>query len=269
LIGKPLKNWNINFRRGALTGLNEVFIITKEKKEELIKSDNKSEELLKPLLRGRDVRKYSCNYAELHLITTFPTYNLDINNFIAIKKYLENFLPKLNQTGESFINHLGIKDTTRKKTNNKWFETQDSTSYANEFDKPKIIFSEIVSEPQFYYDEENFYPEATVFFISGKNLKFLTALLNSKAVTFLFKTFYMGGELVGKIRYKKSFLENVPLPIPTIKQEEQIEKIVYQILQLKKDNPSADTSALEREIDLMVYELYGLSEEEIGIVEGS
>jgi hypothetical protein len=269
LIGKPLKNWNINFRRGALTGLNEVFIITKEKKEELIKSDNKSEELLKPLLRGRDVRKYSCNYAELHLITTFPTYNLDINNFIAIKKYLENFLPKLNQTGESFINHLGIKDTTRKKTNNKWFETQDSTSYANEFDKPKIIFSEIVSEPQFYYDEENFYPEATVFFISGKNLKFLTALLNSKAVTFLFKTFYMGGELVGKIRYKKSFLENVPLPIPTIKQEEQIEKIVDQILHLKKDNPSADTSALEREIDLMVYELYGLSEEEIGIVEGS
>jgi hypothetical protein len=268
LIGKPLKNWNINFRRGALTGLNEVFIIGKQKKEELIKNDIKSNELLKPLLRGRDVRKYSCNYADLYLITTFPTYNLEIDNFRGIKEYLENYVPKLNQTGESFINQLGIKDSTRKKTNNKWFETQDTTSYAIEFIKPKIIFSEIVSEPQFYYDEENYYPEATVFFISGENLKYLTALLNSKAVTFLFKTFYMGGELVGKIRYKKAFLENVPLPIPTLKNEMHIVKLVDQILSIKKQNPQADTTALETEIDQLVYKLYDLTEEEIKIIEG-
>jgi hypothetical protein len=194
---------------------------------------------------------------------------LEIENFKGIKEYLEKFLPKLKQTGESFINQFGIKDITRKKTNNKWFETQDSTSYAIEFIKPKIIFSEIVSEPQFYYDEEEYFPEATVFFISGENLKYLTALLNSKTVTFLFKTFYMGGELVGKIRYKKAFLENVPLPIPTIKQERQIENLVDQIIQIKNKDLSADTTDLENQIDQLVYQLYDLTEEEIKIIENA
>ncbi|RLD83116.1 MAG: class I SAM-dependent DNA methyltransferase, partial [Bacteroidetes bacterium] len=142
-------------------------------------------------------------------------------------------------------------------------------AYLDEFEKPKIIFSEIVSEPQFYYDEENYYPEATVFFISGEKLKYLTALLNSKAVTFLFKSFYMGGELVGKIRYKKAFLENVPIPYPTDEQEQPFIEKVNQILALKKADPKANTSQLENEIDQMVYALYGLTDEEIGIIEDS
>ena len=79
----------------------------------------------------------------------------------------------------------------------------------------------------------------------------------------------MGGELVGKIRYKKVFLENVPIVVPDTSLETKFEDKVDQILTLKKDNPVADTSALEREIDFMVYALYGLSEEEIEIVEES
>ncbi|HEY9703760.1 MAG TPA: TaqI-like C-terminal specificity domain-containing protein, partial [Allocoleopsis sp.] len=141
-------------------------------------------------------------------------------------------------------------------------------AYLEKFTEPKIIFSEIVSEPQFYYDEDGYYPEATVFFISGNNLKYLTGLLNSNPVTFFFKTFYMGGELVGKIRYKKAFLEQVPLPIPTSIIENKISNLVTDILSLKKSNPQTDTSELEREIDVLVYELYGLTEEEITIIEG-
>tara|TARA_B110000459_G_C16165948_1_gene297228 strand:+ start:44 stop:424 length:381 start_codon:yes stop_codon:yes gene_type:complete len=126
-----------------------------------------------------------------------------------------------------------------------------------------------VSEPQFYYDKENFFPEASTFFISGEKLKYLTALLNSRAVTFLFKNFYMGGELVGKIRYKKAFLENVPIPEPNIEQEKEINLLVEKILYIKKENSVADITVLEQEIDQMVYKLYALTEEEIKIVENS
>src|SRR5690606_32991377 len=98
-----------------------------------------------------------------------------------------------------------------------WLELDNNPSldYFNLFEQPKIVFSEIVSEPQFCLDTNKFYPEATTFFIYGENLKWLTALLNSEPITVLFRIFYAGGELVGKYRYKKAFLENLPIPEPT------------------------------------------------------
>ena len=266
---RKLSEWDINIFRGFLTGLNNAFIITKYVADELINDDPKNEDLIKPILRGRDTRKYYYNDPQLYVIGTFTSLNLDIDDYPSLKNHLSKYLPKLKQTGEVFVNEKGVKEKTRKKTFNKWFETQDSISYYEEFVKPKIIFSEIVSEPQFYYDEDGFYPEATVFFVSGSNLKYLTALLNSKATTFLFKSFYMGGELVGKIRYKKAFLEQVPIPIPDYNMERQIDELVDEILAIKKQSPTADTTTLESQIDQLVYELYGLTEEEIEIVEGS
>jgi hypothetical protein len=171
----------------------------------------------------------------------------------------------------AIANHLHSyksKAIKREDKGDYWWELR-ACAYLQEFEKPKIIFSEIVSEPQFYYDEKGYYPEATVFFISGNHLKYLTALLNSKAVTFFFKNFYMGGELVGKIRYKKAFLENVPIPKPSIKEEANIEILVDQILALKKANPQADTSQLEEEIDELVYQLYDLTSEEVAVVKAS
>jgi adenine-specific DNA-methyltransferase len=266
-IGKRLKNWNIQFNRGALTGYNEAFIIDQETREKLIKQDRNASKIIKPLLRGRDTRRFYSIFAHLYIITSFPSLKINIEDFPSVKKHLEKFLPKLNQTGEKFVDQNGNNSSCRKKTNNKWFETQDSTSYYKEFLKPKIIFSEIVSQPQFYYDIEGYYPEATVFFITGDHLKYLTALLNSKCLTFLFKEFYMGGELVGKIRYKKAFLEQVPIPVPNPKQEAQIDIIVDQILKVYEQSTSTDTTVLENQIDQLVYKLYDLTEEEIKIVE--
>jgi hypothetical protein len=145
-----------------------------------------------------------------------------------------------------------------------WWELR-ACSYIEAFEKPKIIFSEIVSNPQFYYDEQGYYPEATVFFISGNHLKYLTALLNSKAVTYFFKSFYMGGELVGKIRYKKVFLEQTPIPIPNEKQEKQMNDLVDKIILQKQQGK--DSKENEKKIDELVYKLYDLTEEEIKIVE--
>ena len=266
---KRLKDFEININFGIKTGFNEAFIIDNAKYKELIQKDPKNSELLKPILRGRDTRRYYYKKSNLFVISTFPALNISIDNYPFIKEYLSNYLPKLNQTGEFFKNKEGVNEKTRKKTPNKWFEVQDSVAFYKDFIKPKIVFSEIVSEPQFFYDEENYYPEATVFFISGEKLKYLTALLNSKFVTFLFKNFYMGGDLVGKIRYKKVFLEQVPIPYPEKNDENEIEEKVDKILSIKKENPNTDISILEKEIDQMVYQLYGLTQEEIAIVENS
>ncbi len=257
-IGKQLLQWDISINFGIKTGYNEAFIIDEKTKNELLKADPKNAEIIKPILRGRDTRRYYCNYANLWLINSHNGYQnrsrIDIiNDYPNLYKYLLKYENKARKRADQGDHWTNLRNC----------------AYLDKFTQPKIIFSEIVSTPQFYYDEEGYYPEATVFFISGKHLKYLTALLNSKAVTFFFKTFYMGGELVGKIRYKKAFLEKVPFPIPLNKIENIIENLVNEILKMKQNNPNIDISKLEKEIDLLVYELYELTEDEIKIVEGN
>ncbi|MGB1206838.1 MAG: DUF7149 domain-containing protein [Chitinophagales bacterium] len=255
-LGKALKVWDIQINFGIKTGYNKAFIIDETTKNELILADKKNDELIKPILRGRDTRRYYCNFADLYLINTHNGYNnqtaIDVvNDYPSMHNYLLQF------------------ETAAKKRFDKgkhWTNLRNC-AYLDKFSSPKIIFSEIVSEAQFYYDEKGYFPEATVFFISGKHLKYLTALLNSKVVTFLFKNFYMGGELVGKIRYKKAFLEKVPLPIPTEEDEQKIVLLVDKIIAEKTQNSEADILQIEAEIDAFVYQLYDLTAAEIAIVE--
>ena len=130
-IGVPLKDWDISINYGIKTGLNEAFIISGEKRKELIEQDPKSEEIIRPLLRGRDIKRYSREFADLHLITTFPSLKIDIEKYPAVKQHLMSFgYNRLRQTGD-----IGA----RKKTNNQWFETQDSISYWEDFSRQKIV----------------------------------------------------------------------------------------------------------------------------------
>ena len=255
-IGKKLVDWKVSINFGIKTGYNEAFIIDSETREELINKDSKNETIIKPILRGRDTRKYFCNYADLYLINTHNGHgNVEridvVNDFSTIYEYLKPYEKKAKKRFDKGVHWTNLRNC----------------AYLDKFETPKIIFSEIVSEPQFYYDEKGYYPEATTFLITGEKLKYLTALLNSKAVTFLFKSFYMGGELVGKIRYKKAFLEQVPLPYPTKKEESEIENLVNQILEHKKENQNTDTTELENKIDVLVYKLYNFSYEEVLIID--
>lgn len=278
-IGKPLKDWNIKINFGIKTGLNEAFIINKELKDKIVKEGFENSKFIKPILRGRDTRKYFAEFKNLWLINIPKGYSIKTNNGetnIVMEPSPRYGNMEHNDAWDSFKhNHFAIaehllkyklKAEKREDQGDFWWELR-ACAYLKEFEKPKIIFSEIVSEPQFYYDEQKYYPEATVFFISGENLKYLTALLNSKAVTFLFKTFYMGGELVGKIRYKKSFLENVPIPVPSLMQENEITALVNEIIDNKEKNKQI--LKLEKQIDQLVYKLYELTEDEIRIVEES
>jgi len=259
-VGVPLKEWNISINYGIKTGLNDAFIIDDKKKTELIAKDPKSAEIIKPILRGRDIKRYRADFADLWMIATFPALQIKIDSYPAIRDYLKSFGKQLEQTG---------KPGCRKKTSNKWFEVQDTIAYHSEFKKEKIVYAEIVYDSAFYYDTKGYYPEATSFLITGERLKYLTALLNSKLLTYAFRTFYAGGDLRGNtFRYKKVFLENLPIPKIDPAAQQPFEILVDQILVAKKKDPNADTSALEKQIDEMVYALYGLTPEEIAIVEG-
>ena len=211
--GTPLKDWDITINYGIKTGCNEAFIISGEKRKELIAEDPKSDEIIRPILRGRDIKRYGYEFADLWLIATFPSKHYNIDNYPAVKKWLKSFGKKLEQTGEEYIDEFGKKQKCRKKTNNKWFETQDSIAYWNDFSKQKIMYSEIVRAPQFYLDNDGvFYPEATSFIMTGKHLEYLLLAFHSKLLTYAFKTFYAGGGL-GETgyRYKKAFLEKLPI----------------------------------------------------------
>ena len=237
-IGTPLKDWDINIYRGILTGYNEAFIIDKAKKEEILanckteEERQRSAEIIRPILRGRDIKRYGYEFADLYIITTFPSLKIDIESYPAVKQHLLSFgYDRLKQTGDK---------GARKKTNNKWFETQDSISYWEDFSKQKIMYSEIVREPQFYLDNEGeFLAEATTFIMTGNNLEYLYHLLHSKIITYFFKTFYAGGGLGGDgYRYKKAFLEKLPIPknINNMSlNQNNVEDIVNKIYQLSEE----------------------------------
>ncbi|MCX8029927.1 MAG: hypothetical protein N2712_08040, partial [Brevinematales bacterium] len=159
-----------------------------------------------------------------------------------------------------------------------WWELRDC-DYYHEFEKEKIVWQEIVREPSFAYDNSGIYCEATSFIMVGNNLKYILGVLNSKPGSFFFKEFYAGGGL-GKegFRYKKAFLEQLPLPSITSQNRhivQKIESLVSQILSITQSddylsNPKKQKKVkeLENEIDQLVYKLYGLTEEEIKIIEG-
>jgi hypothetical protein len=113
--GIPLKDWDVDIYRGVLTGFNEAFIIDGRTKEKLIARDPKSAEILKPILRSRDIKRYQADFADLWLIATLPALNLDIDDYPAVRDYLKTFGKKLNQTGEKYIDSDGKEKKSRKK----------------------------------------------------------------------------------------------------------------------------------------------------------
>jgi tRNA1(Val) A37 N6-methylase TrmN6 len=254
-----LKDFNVRINFGIKTGFNEAFIIDDIKRNELIKVDEKNAEIIKPIIRGRDLKKYSYEYQNLWVISTFPSLKINIEDYPKIKKrFIEIGKKRLEQSGE-----VG----SRKKTSNKWFETQDSISYWRDFEKPKIVWGEISDKPKFAFDDEKYFAEATTFLMTGEKLKFLLAILNSKVSEWYFNLIGTTTGM-GTNRWKKYKIELLPIKIASQDQEHEIEILVNKILTIKKQNPSADTTYLENQIDQLVYQLYELTEEEIKIVEG-
>ena len=241
-IGTPLKDWDINIYRGILTGYNEAFIIDKVKKEEILANCKTEEErqrtaeIIRPILRGRDIKRYGYEFADLYLINTHNGVKekgikrIDIDDYPAVKTHLDSFYKQLEKRQDKGDTPYNLRNC----------------AYIEDFYKQKIMYSEIVKEPQFYLDNKGeFFAEATSFIMTGSNLDYLYNLLHSKIITYFFKTFYAGGGLgVDGYRYKKAFLERLPIP------------------QIKSKVEFKTNDEIERYISLA----YNLTEEEIELI---
>ncbi len=274
-VGTPLKDWDIQINYGIKTGANEAFIIPTEKREEILNACKTQEErkrteaLIKPILRGKDIKRYSYEWAHLWVINTHNGYTsnlkfkippIDIAKYPATKAHLDAHW-------DTIATRCDQGDTPYHLRN---------CAYLEDFEKEKIVYGEIVQEPRFYLDNGEcqlgyFYAEATSFILTGEHLRYLLGMLHSKLITFAFKTFYAGGGLgESGYRYKKAFIERLPIPKITPQNQELACKITdgaKAILEAKEKDPKANTQRLEKEIDALVYRLYNLTDEEIKIIE--
>ncbi|PDX54085.1 restriction endonuclease [Helicobacter pylori] len=281
-VGTPLKDWDIQINYGIKTGANEAFIIPTEKRDEILKNCDdlqkdergmsereRTKELIKPILRGKDIKRYSYEWASLWVINTHNGYTsapkskilpIDIEKYPAIKAHLDSYWDTIATRSDQGDTPYHLRNC----------------AYLEDFEKEKIVYGEIVQEPRFYLDNGEcelgyFYAEATSFILTGEHLRYLLGMLHSKLITFAFKTFYAGGGLgESGYRYKKAFIERLPIPKITEKNQELADKITdcaERILKSKAKDPKANTQGLEKEIDALVYQLYHLTDEEIKTIE--
>ncbi len=206
--GTALKDMPISINYGIKTGFNDAFFIDGATKDRLIAEDPKSAELIKPLLRGRDIQAWMPVWEDQYLICTLPSLQLNIDEYPIIKNHLLSF-------GKERLEQTGVKGS-RKKTSNKWFETQDTISYYEEFSKPKIMYPNMTSIFPFIYDEKGFFGNDKTFMITANNdtvnLKFLTAIFNSKLCKLWI--WYNCPELLGGTReIRKVYFENFHIPL--------------------------------------------------------
>ena len=324
--GKALKDLPIDINYGVKTGYNEAFFIDEETRKGLIVEDPKSEELIKPLLRGRDISAWYSAPSGQFMVSTFPALSLNIDEYQAIKNHLLSFgYERLEQSG---------KQGSRKKSVNKWFETQDPINYYKDFSSAKIIYPNMTKYLPFSYDETGAICNDKAFIITSKeesfSLKYLLAILNTSIVKFWIRCVCPElGEDRREVR--KVYFENLHIPetdqqpfidladrmlslnkdlqakrarflrrlqdnMPDIKITGSLETFdtldfAGFVVELKKqkiklslvqqdeweeyfgqykaalNEISAQIAATDKEIDERVYALYGLTEEEIKLIE--
>ena len=258
--GVPLKNWDVEMYRGVLTGFNEAFIITTEKREEILAncSDDmeraRTAEIIRPILRGRDIKRYCYEWDDQYIVATFPSRQYDIDDYPALKTFLLSFgIERLEQTGKEYIID-GERVKARKKTNNKWFETQDSINYWDEFSKPKIIYPNMTKFLPFVFDTTGLVTNQKCFIITGKRLAFLTAFLNSSLFKFCFADKFP--ELQGKTReLSKIFMDEIP-----VKEVGDDDETRFHVLVEAVQKNISKEKLLE--LDNAIFDIYQLTKEE-------
>ena len=191
--GTPLRDWDIKINRGVLTGCNEAFIITTAKREEILancktKDERKrTDEIIRPILRGRDIKRYKYDWKGLWLINThngvkgrFP--RIDIKDYPAIKQWLD-------KGGEAYNGKIyhGYKDIEKRADKGDTPYNLRNCAYLEDFSKPKIIWKRVGSIIRFCYTEKSFFALDSTCFAIGKYVKFLTFVLNSPLGHFLLK----------------------------------------------------------------------------------
>ena len=248
-VGIPLRDWNVSINRGILTGFNEAFIISGEKKDELVAADPKSAEIIRPILRGRDIKRYGYTFANLWVInahngvreTGLP--RIDISDYPAIKAHLDEYYPKLVKRADKGDTPYNLRNC----------------AYMDDFSKPKIVWGNLCRSAQYAFVENDYFVNAPSPMIVPGN-KYILAVLNSKVGDWYIRQLGVTRN-GGYFEYKPMFVEK--LPIPQISEDQQVAfvKAVDALLEAKQS--SIDLTLYEADIDRMVFQLYNLSDEEI------
>ena len=253
--------YEINY--GIKTGFNEAFIIDNQTKDALVAEDPKSSEILKPVVRGRDIRRYKAEWPGLWLIATFPAVGVSIDDYPAVKKHLLSFgKARLEQSGTK----LPDGTRSRKKTSNAWYEMQDTCAYHADFAKEKLLWIELVNHGRFAYDNSGLYGEATTFLLTGGSIKYLCAVLNAKLIRWCLENMAPTSGM-GTLRWKKVYVERLPIPQISASDQRSFDRMVDRILRSLVHERNSNIADAEAEIDQMVYRLYGLTPSEIAAVE--
>ena len=262
-VGTPLKDWDINIYRGILTGYNEAFIISGDKKAELLAACATKEErvktdaLIRPILRGRDIKRYHYDFADLWLINTHNgvkdkgVSRINIDDYPAIKMHLDQYW-------DDIVSRADIGDTPYNLRN---------CAYMDDFNKQKILWAETMRIkrgsnerfPRFTWTDQNILTDKTCFFAIGNDLKYIVGVLNSIIGRYQCKKMVSildnGGYLMQKI-----FIEKIILPNIDISYKCKIEDLVNILLQdtLSKNKQEK----YEIELDQAICKLYNLTDDE-------
>ena len=251
-IGIPLKDWDIEIYRGVLTGYNDAFIISSEKREEIL--DNcrsqderqRTEEIIRPILRGRDIRRYSYQWANLWLINTHNGIKgeldrVHIEDYPAIRQHIEQYWDRVEKRADQGDTPYNLRNC----------------AYLDEFSKPKIVWIELSDESKFALCND-LIPLNTVFFLTGENLHHILGLLNSQLIHWYFTHCLGTSSGAGTNRWLKYTIENLPLVSYVT---DELSALIRQRL-----SNSSCVKQLELQIDQYICELYGLSQEETNFI---
>ena len=256
-VGTPLKDWDINIYRGVLTGYNEAFIISTEKRKEILANcqsedeRKRTAELIRPILRGRDIKRYGHNWANLWLINTHngirgKLERIHIEDYPAVKAHLDQYWDRISQRADKGDTPYNLRNC----------------AYLEDFSKPKIIYPNMTKYMPFVYDEANFLTNQKCFIITGQNMAYLNAFLNSSLFKYCFRNSFP--ELQGGTReLSKIFFDKIPVKLVSLEQNEIFRKIVNSV-------QSDYTIEQTKYIDTLLFDLYNLTTEErkvIGYVE--
>jgi len=264
---KTIKEFDYPINYGIKTGFNDAFFISTAIKEKLIKEDPQCQDIIKPALRGKDISKYNYTWKDIWVILIKQGCTNEKRRKEGAEEYFSKAFPSvykfLKTTGEN-IKGKGKGLFARDDQGDYWWELRPCVYY-EEFAKEKIVWGELSDQQKFAYDSAGLYANNTIFFITGKNLKYLLSVLNSELAKWYFNEISTSSGM-GTNRWLKYKIEQ--LPIKDISEQQQLPfiNLVDKILAAKKQDSAADTSGLEKEIDELVYQLYGLTEKEKQIV---
>ncbi len=262
-IGTPLKEWDVRINYGIKTGLNDAFIISGEKKDELIAADPKSAEIIRPILRGRDIRRYGFDFSDQWVIVAkFGSHEYLGTQYPAIYKHLLEYEAPLKNRGQCRYTSSRKENTTKEYPGqHHWLELDNNPcqEYLDDFSRQKIVWKRVGSQIRFALDNSGLFCLDSTCFLVGKNLEFLTLLLNSTMGKFLLKDSPKTG--TGDLLISVQAIE--PLLIPKISEKLDSQFKNYYNTFISNTN----NTDIENEINQALYNLYSLSPDEISFVD--